>query len=61
MTIKELAELLGTTVRVDRGGLIVDCTILDVKQSYGSTRYLVAPVSGSGSVWVETFAPIVGA
>lgn len=53
-TVSETAKLLGSeNFRVLLGGLRVDVRILDVKQSYGRTRYQVAPVSGVGSVWVE--------
>lgn len=35
-------------------GLSVHVRIADVKLSYGNVRYLVSPVSGTGSVWVDS-------
>lgn len=54
-TASETVKLLGSeNFRVLLGGLRVDVRIVDVKVSYGRTRYLVTPLSGVGSVWVET-------
>lgn len=50
---KELSKLINKKVQVHIGGLLVDVTITDIKRSYGKTRYLVAPVSGTGNVWTE--------
>jgi hypothetical protein len=33
--------------------LVVEVTVLDHKALFGSDRYLVAPVAGSGTAWVE--------
>lgn len=51
--MKELLQAVGKRAEVSLGGLTVLVKILDVKQSYGRTRYLVTPVTGSGEVWVE--------
>ena len=32
--------------------------ILDIKQSYGRTRYLIRPVAGEGEMWVENLEGI---
>lgn len=49
-----LEKYLNKKVHIKIGGLIVGVVILDVKQSYGKTRYLVSPVTGKGEVWVES-------
>ena len=54
MTTKELFEKYVNhefQVKTDIG--LVDCTILDAKQSYGNIRFLVSPIMGSGSAWVD--------
>lgn len=53
MNVKELAETIGKTVNIRVEDFTIPVTIVDVKQSYGRTRYLVKPVSGAGIVWVE--------
>ena len=35
--------------------LLVKVIIKDAKLSYGRIRYLVAPVAGEGSVWIEGY------
>jgi hypothetical protein len=35
-------------------GFVVAVTVVDVKVSYGRTRYRVMPSDGSGRTWVET-------
>lgn len=40
------------------GGLIVSVVILDIKQSWGQTRFLVSPVCGKGEIWVEKILEI---
>ncbi len=55
--IVELAALVGQkgTVPALDGAIRVGVKVLDVKQSYGKTRYLVQPLVGLGSAWVENF------
>ena len=57
MTTASVMHLIGQQRTIDCGSLTIDVTILDVKQSYGRTRYLVAPIAGHGSQWVETVRP----
>lgn len=53
--MKELIEkFVGHEVVIRLSGFKVLATVLDVKKVYGKTRYLVTPVAGSGSCWVET-------
>ena len=35
------------------GGMRVNVRCIDVKESYGKMRWLVAPLSGMGQAWVE--------
>ena len=34
-------------------GLTIEVVVVDVKTSWGRTRYQVKPVAGSGECWVE--------
>jgi hypothetical protein len=49
----EWMKMIGKRGNLNQGGLSVDVQILDVKQSYGCTRFLVSPMAGSGEVWVS--------
>lgn len=52
-TMKELLKLIGKTGSVNSNGLVTYVKILDIKKSYGRTRYQVTPLKGEGEVWVE--------
>lgn len=49
-----LTQYVGKKGTIFIGGLNVEVKVLDIKNSYGRTRYLVTPVKGSGEVWVES-------
>lgn len=51
---EEVQKYVGKRALVGLGGLSVIVTITDIKNSYGKLRFNITPVSGSGSVWVET-------
>ena len=58
MTVKEYVDTIGKEAFIRTApfgvhGLLVKVTVEDVKMSYGKTRFLVKPVAGSGTVWVE--------
>lgn len=53
MGFREMAEMIGTTVRVRVEGFTVPMTISDVKVAYGNKRLLVSPIGGSGEAWVD--------
>jgi hypothetical protein len=53
LTAVQQSKLLNAQVGVKCEGLLVSCTILDIKQAYGRYRFQVQPVAGSGSMWVE--------
>ena len=50
----ELSKAIGQPATINQGGLTVRVRISDVKQAYGCTRYLVTPLAGEGSVWVDS-------
>lgn len=52
---KEVNDFVGKKVLVNLGlSVKVEVKILDVKNTYGRTRYLITPISGTGEMWVET-------
>lgn len=53
MGFKEMADMIGKTVRVKVEGFTVPMTISDVKVAYGNKRLLVSPIGGSGEAWVD--------
>ena len=53
MTATQLIKQIGSTAYIVAGGLKVAVRIVDAKECWGKTRYLVEPVTGSGSAWVE--------
>ena len=53
MTTKSSLQMIGRIGTVKDGALVYQVTIVDVKESYGRTRYLVTPVAGSGEDWRE--------
>lgn len=55
MTTLALAKaFIGHPGTIDLNGLSIHVRISDVKQAYGNVRYLVTPLSGTGSVWVDS-------
>lgn len=53
MTTLELQRSTGKTATYKAGELCFEVTILDSKEAWGQIRYLVTPVSGYGSRWVN--------
>jgi len=41
-------------------GAFLDVRLLDAKVSYGKARFLVEPLAGSGSAWVQNIQPVAG-
>lgn len=54
MTTLAVSTLIGTMATLHFQQLKVYVRIMDVKQAYGRTRYLVTPKEGKGSQWVES-------
>lgn len=53
MTIKEMYLSIGQTGLLDLEGFKVPAKILDVKQAFGNTRFLVTVINGEGEKWVN--------
>mgnify|MGYP003654640160 CR=1 FL=1 len=53
MTLKEASEYLGQPVATCEHGVSIYWTVVDHKVAWGSDRFLLEPVAGSGSRWVE--------
>lgn len=53
MTAHDLSRYVGLEVLWTTGSIDVLCKILQVKKAYGRTRYLITPLSGSRSMWVQ--------
>jgi hypothetical protein len=53
MSVAEMARVIGKIADLRIESFQVQINILDVKVSYGNTRYLVKPVAGSGEAWVD--------
>ncbi len=53
-----LEKWIHRKVNVKLGGLIVSVVVLDIKERWGKTRWLVSPVTGKGQVWVETILEV---
>lgn len=53
MTMLESQKIIGARalLRVEAFSVMVE--VMDVKQAYGNTRYLVQPVNGHGEAWVD--------
>lgn len=60
MNVRESAALIGLEALLHVDALRVPVSIDDVKNSYGVTRYLVAPIAGAGSQWVNADRVTVG-
>ena len=54
MTTQDLARYIDQECLYTVNGMEIVCRILDAKMSYGRCRYLVTPIQGAKSVWVET-------
>jgi len=51
--MKEKFQQIGKRASIILGGLTVRIEIIDYKYTYGRDRWLVSPIAGDGSVWVE--------
>lgn len=48
-----ITKYLNKKAIIKVGNLSVEVKIINVKNSYGKNRFLVEPIAGTGSVWVE--------
>lgn len=56
---EKIDQYVGKNAEITIGGLTIAVLITDYKQSYGKDRFLVTPIKGSGSTWVETVSMLV--
>lgn len=56
MTVSDMQALIGKTGRVwvEEGQLEVRVKVKDVKKAYGRILYLITPVEGKGTKWVNS-------
>jgi hypothetical protein len=54
MNALEMSLAIGKSGTLRTDGLGVAVVISDAKLAYGNLRYQVTPVSGTGSVWVDS-------
>lgn len=52
-TAQQMVPAVGKNVRLKFESLFIDCTVMDVKSSYGKVRIQVRPIAGAGLQWVE--------
>jgi hypothetical protein len=52
-TATEMVIAVGQMVQFRANDLWIDATVLDVKNSWGRNRLLLAPVAGDGTAWFE--------
>lgn len=53
MTTTQAQELIGKTATISYGSISFLVVVLDTKQAWGETLYLIEPVSGYGKTWVK--------
>jgi hypothetical protein len=53
MSVNTLKEYIGQTATIRLSGLTIAVRIIDIKETWGRTRYLVTPIAGSGEIFVE--------
>jgi hypothetical protein len=54
MSAQELARIIGKQAMVTIGGMKAPVTILDAREWFGRTDYLVRVIGGSGQSWVSS-------
>lgn len=52
-TARQMVVAIGQTVVVRVESFGVEMVVKDVKQAWGQTRLLVAPIRGTGEAWVD--------
>jgi hypothetical protein len=51
--VRQLQPAVGSAVAIRLEDLIIDCKVIDAKNSYGRVRILIEPNCGRGQQWVE--------
>jgi hypothetical protein len=50
----EMSKTVGATALLRIEAFSVGVKVMDAKQAYGNTRYLVTPTNGQGEAWVDS-------
>lgn len=53
MNYSKQSDSIGKKGTIKYGKITIDVHIKDYKYTYGHDRWLVAPISGNGEMWVE--------
>ena len=53
MTTKELMDIIGTNAVIHMEKIKVEVEILDARQNFGRTEYLIRPLAGAGEQWIK--------
>lgn len=53
MSTREMMQYVGMVASVQVESWIVPMKIVDVKESWGRLRFLVTPIHGTGTAWIE--------
>ena len=62
MTTVEMSQYIGKEARyAPNGELCFNVRITDAKVRYGTLRFLVEPMNGSGSAWVQSTSVVLWA
>jgi len=54
MTMLEMSKTIGANAFLRVEAFSVAVEVMDAKQAYGNTRYLVQPINGHGEAWVDS-------
>jgi hypothetical protein len=52
-TARQMIPAIGQTVVVRVEAFHINMVVKDVKQAWGQTRLLVAPINGTGEAWID--------
>lgn len=53
MKVSDVQYIKNKTGTIWINGLSIEVTILDIREVWGTIHYLITPIDGSGSVWVN--------
>jgi hypothetical protein len=54
MSMLEMSKTIGANAFLRVEAFSVAVEVMDAKQAYGNTRYLVKPTNGTGEAWVDS-------
>jgi hypothetical protein len=59
MNAKELSKQIDKLARFDAHGMTFHVQIIDVKIAWNAVKYLITPLNGSGTTWVNESSIII--